>query len=253
MFILKLLLQNDIIRQSMYQKIIFGILAVVFALHFTACLKNRAHYREDSEQEESKAIPVHPVQDVEPKGEYAIDELRSEFTQLSGRIEDLERNKTQGMPSSDDIKKLETRIQQLEQNQATLMESIHKTQSAPSAEEVTELYNSGVSHFEDTDYEGAIASFDSYLKSPKAKKVEDATYFKAESYYRLKEYKKAIVEFSKFPEKFRRSTKMPEVLYKIGLSFDALGMKDDAKGFFQELVEKFPKSAEAKRARKRVK
>jgi len=46
---------------------------------------------------------------------------------------------------------------------------------------------------------------------------------------------------------------MPEALYKIGMSFESLGMGEDAKGFYQELVEKYPKSPEAKKARKKVK
>ena len=46
---------------------------------------------------------------------------------------------------------------------------------------------------------------------------------------------------------------MPSVLYKIGLSFEGLGMKDDARGFFQELVEKYPKSPEAIKAKKKAK
>ena len=46
---------------------------------------------------------------------------------------------------------------------------------------------------------------------------------------------------------------MPTALYKIGLSFESLGMKDDAKGFYQELIEKHPKSQEAKKAKAKMK
>jgi len=76
---------------------------------------------------------------------------------------------------------------------------------------------------------------------------------RAEAYYQLKQYKKAIVDYSKFPEKFTTSKKMPVALLKIGQSFDALGMRDDAKSFYQELIEKFPKSQEAKKARSKLK
>ena len=46
---------------------------------------------------------------------------------------------------------------------------------------------------------------------------------------------------------------MPVALLRIGQSFDALGMKDDARGFYQELAEKFPKSTEARKIRARLK
>ena len=44
-----------------------------------------------------------------------------------------------------------------------------------------------------------------------------------------------------------------DALLKIGQSFEALGMKEDAKGFYQELTDKFPKSPEAAKAKKKVK
>ena len=92
-----------------------------------------------------------------------------------------------------------------------------------------------------------------YLKNTKAKQHEEATFIRAESYYSLAQYKKAIVDYSKFPEKFTKSKRMPLALYKIGLSFEHLGMKEDAKGFYQELVEKFPKSPEGVKARAKAK
>jgi TolA-binding protein len=46
---------------------------------------------------------------------------------------------------------------------------------------------------------------------------------------------------------------MPEALYKIGVSFEALGSKDDAKGFYQLLIDKFPKSSQAKKVKSKLK
>ncbi len=54
-------------------------------------------------------------------------------------------------------------------------------------------------------------------------------------------------------EKFPKSKRVPVTLLKIAQSFEALGMADDARGFYQELVEKFPKSSEAKKAKARLK
>ncbi|MGZ3697637.1 MAG: tetratricopeptide repeat protein, partial [Bdellovibrionota bacterium] len=103
--------------------------------------------------------------------------------------------------------------------------------------------------FKAGNFSAAIETLTAYLKTAKKGKTEEATFLRAESYYKLKQYKKAIVDYSKFPEKYTHSKNMPQVLYKIGLCFDNLGMRDDAKGFYQELIEKFPKSPEAKKAR----
>src|SRR6185437_13860938 len=103
------------------------------------------------------------------------------------------------------------------------------------------------------DYPSAITAMTEYLKVPHGKHEEEATFVRAESYYNSKQYKKAIIDYSQFPEKFKKSHRMAEALYKIGKSFDALGMSDDAKGFYQELATKFPKSPFVKKVRAKLK
>jgi len=231
---------------------------LALAMLATGCLKTRAQLKDDDDRDAGKPMPAQ-VQDVEPKGQYVIDEMKAEITRLTGRIEDLERNLKQDEKKAtganrEEIKKLETRLIELEQAQAAMLEAIKKLeQSAATQADPSEHLEKGKAQFKSENYEGAIESLNAYLKSPKAKKVEDATFLRAEAYYKAKQYKKAIVDYSKFPEKFTKSDYMPVALYKIGLSFDALNMHEDAKGFYQELIEKFPKSPEAKKARKKVK
>ena len=62
-----------------------------------------------------------------------------------------------------------------------------------------------------------------------------------------------IVDYSVFPERFPKSKKMSAALYRIARSFEALGMKEESRNFYQELVDKFPKSAEAKKSKSKVK
>jgi tol-pal system protein YbgF len=243
------------------------VVCLVACLALTSCLKTRAQLKEDGGDEpavQAKATGApNPVQEVQPQGGYAIDEIKGEITRLTGRIEELEKQKqdaavqaagTQG--ARDELKRLEQRMTELEQAQANILEALRKVQdqgTAAAAPEAAELYTKAKGQFEAKNYDGAVESLNAYLKNPKAKRLQDATFLRAESYYGLKQYKKAIVDYSKFPEKFNKSAYMPTALYKIGLSFEQLGMKDDAKGFFQELIEKFPHSSEAKRAKNKVK
>ena len=60
------------------------------------------------------------------------------------------------------------------------------------------------------------------------------------------------MEFSKFPEKMQKSPYHPQALLRMGESFEGLGMKEDGRAFYSDLVEKFPKSPEAKAAKKRL-
>lgn len=234
-----------------------GLIAVFLMFGLSACLKTRAQLRDEGE-EPHKPVSVQPVQEVRPQEHYVVDELKSEMTQLAGRVEDLERAQKESAAQSsvtekEELKKIEARLLQLEEEQATLLEDLKKIQESSALGDPIEIYKKGKTQFGAEQYELAAETFGHYLKIPKVKNAQDAIFFRGESYFHLKQYKKAIVEYSKFPEKFPHSTHMAEALLKIGNSFDALGMKEDAKGFYQELLDKYPKSLEAKKARKRVK
>jgi TolA-binding protein len=233
------------------------VLALGAALSQTACLKTRAQLRDEGGGEDRVAhsAPAPQPQNVQPQGQYVIDEIKGEFTRLEGRVQDLERSQRDAAnnpatASRDDMKKLETRIVELEQAQANMLEAIKKLQeNPPSAADPADLVKRGQAQLEAGNPEGAASTLTSAMKNAKGKTAEDAAFLRAEAYFAQKDYKKAIVDYSKFPEKFSRSSYMPKALFQIGRCFELLGMKEDAKGFYQELVEKYPKSAEAKKAR----
>jgi len=231
---------------------------LLISLLATSCLKTRAQLKDDSSDQDngpSKPVPSE-VQEVQPQGQYAIDEIKGELTRLNGRIEELERNSQQANANKDganankdEVKKLETRIVELEQAQAAMLDAIKKMQASAPPPNADEVFEKGRAKFDAGDLAGATENFASYLKVPKGKHSEDATFLLGESHYGLKQYKSAIVSYSKFTESFPKSKRMPLVLYRIGLSFEALGMKDDAKNFFQEILDKYPRSPEAKKVK----
>jgi TolA-binding protein len=231
-----------------------AIVAVLSALTLSGCLKTRAQLK-DGESDDAGPVATAPAQvrEVESQGGYVIDEMKAEITRLNGRIEDLERSGREGSGKSEETKKLESRIIELENAQAQMIEVIKKLQEgkpAASAGEPAELLDRGKKQLEAKEYEAAAQTLTAYLKN-KPRKPEEGTLLRAEAYYGAKDYKKAILDYSKFPEKYTRSKHMPHALFRIGQCFDNLGMKEDAKGFYQELVDKYPKSPEAKRAQAR--
>ncbi len=232
-----------------------GLIAIIISL--SGCLKTRAQLNQEPADEASAAHPM-PIQtqEAQPQGGYAIDEIKSEITRMNGRIEDLERGTKGNEGQKEDSKKLEARIVELENAQAQMIEAIKKMQEAPTAPanvEASDAFEKAKKQFEAQDMPGTIQSLNVYLKNPKAKHAEDAIFLRGEAYFQTKEFKKAIVDFSKFPEKYTKSKRMPHALMRIGQSFDALGMKEDAKGFYSELQDKFPKSPEAKRVHSKIK
>ncbi len=241
------------------KKLGLSAIVLVVALSQSSCLKTRAQLKDDGDEGGSQPISQKP-QEVQHQGQYVIDEMKGEITRLAGRVEDMERtqkqvNATAAAAGNTETKKLEARIIELEQAQIQMIEALKKLQDSASSSNVdpSELLDRAKNQMDAGNHEGAIENLNAYLKNPKAKRAEDATYMRAEAYFLQKEYKKAIVDFSKFPEKFTKSPRMPKALLRIGESFEMLGMKDDAKGFYQELVEKYPKTPEAKKARPKAK
>src|SRR3970040_359819 len=81
----------------------------------------------------------------------------------------------------------------------------------------------------------------------------DALYLKAESYYQEGKYADAILEFQRFVDTYPRDKRAPTSYLKQGLSLIKIGRKDEAKFFLETLIDKFPKSEEAKTAREKLK
>lgn len=231
----------------------FPVFALVLVASLAGCLKTRAQLRGD-ETPSSQSAPK--TEAARPEASEVIEEMRSEIMRLTGRIEELERSKSQTAsgqaPQAEAMKKLEQRILELEQAQVTLIEQLKKQQAEAPPVDANKLLEEGKNQLKNGKQEEAIETFSRYLKTPKAPKIEEATFLRAEAQYALKRYKKAIVDYSQFPEKFTKSRYMPKALLRIGQSFDALGTPDDAKAFYQLLVDQYPKSEEAKTARPKL-
>jgi len=68
-----------------------------------------------------------------------------------------------------------------------------------------------------------------------------------------KHWKEAIVAYEKYRSTNPTGKRYAEATYKIGASFHELGMKSEAKAFYAEVVEKFPKGEWAKKSNGRLK
>jgi TolA-binding protein len=69
----------------------------------------------------------------------------------------------------------------------------------------------------------------------------------------LKEFDQAILEFDAVRRKYPNGDKVPAALLKQGFAFAELGDRVDARLILQELIERYPLSAEATKAKERLK
>jgi TolA-binding protein len=80
-----------------------------------------------------------------------------------------------------------------------------------------------------------------------------STYETAEANFQKKAWKDAIVEYQKYRDRNPKGRHYSESTYKIGVCFQELGMRDEAKSFYSEVIAKFPKTKSADKAKIRLK
>lgn len=78
-------------------------------------------------------------------------------------------------------------------------------------------------------------------------------YAAAQEKFDKKNWKEAILDFEKYRKGNPKGKNFATATYKIGVSFQELGLADDAQAFFEEVVSKFPKSHDAELANKHLK
>jgi TolA-binding protein len=105
-------------------------------------------------------------------------------------------------------------------------------------------------YFEKGEYNLVIMYFEHLIKADY--KPARAHYFIGESYFKMKKYETAIAYFKESAKLYNKAPYMPQLLLHTALSFDYLGEYIHAKNFFEMLVSEYPKSEEAKEAKKRL-
>ncbi len=120
-------------------------------------------------------------------------------------------------------------------------------------EAVRKDFESAWRSFERKDYQVAVSRFREFVKKhAKSRLTASAQFWLGESHFGLKEFDKAIVAYDEV-RRFPQSDKAAAALLRQGFAFAELGEKLNARLVLQELVEKFPQSAEAPRAKQRLK
>ncbi|MGH7825241.1 MAG: tol-pal system protein YbgF [Candidatus Binatia bacterium] len=126
--------------------------------------------------------------------------------------------------------------------------------AAAESDAVKKDYETGWRAVEKKDYRVAISRFKDFLKKhPKSKLAGNAQYWIGECHYALREFDQAILEFDTVRRKYPQGEKVSAALLKQGYAFAELGEKVNARIILQEVVEKYPQSPEAARAKQKLK
>lgn len=153
----------------------------------------------------------------------------------------------------EELADLKTKVNELEEKIANI-----KTGTAAATEEkkpeAKELYMKGYRLVNDKEFIKGKDALKEFLKHyPDHDLSDNAMYWLGEAYYAIGDYERAILTFDDAMKKYPKADKFPAYLLKEAFSFSKLGANKEAKVLLKRLVEKYPKTAEAKIAKKRLK
>jgi len=195
-----------------------------------------------------------------------ISSLKEELRSLSGRMDELRHMIEQ---LNTDVKKVETGTERLDVKTTSHTDRIIRLEDylgfeqtrpgtgrradSPPVEKVTpaaDLYSRAKQAFDKNKFEPARIGFNRFItKYPDSENADNALFWIGETYFREKNYKKAILEYQKVIEKYPKGNKVAAALLKQGLAFNHIGEGSNAKLILSELIRRFPKSKEADIAR----
>lgn len=122
---------------------------------------------------------------------------------------------------------------------------------APTAESLYEQGRDLILNKEDVNKGRAILG--EFIKArPQSELLPNAYYWIGEAYYSEKNFENAIVQFQDVIEKYPSHSKASASLYKQALAFESLGEGKKAAALLKKLVEVYPASDEAKKAKERI-
>jgi len=102
-------------------------------------------------------------------------------------------------------------------------------------------------------YDLALMGFEEFLRNyPDSELSDNAQYWIGECHYAKEEYQQAYDAFKRVLDVYPKGDKIPSALLKTGYSALALGKDKEGRKFLEELVAKYPLSAEARLAQEKL-
>ncbi len=211
----------------------------------TGCLKTRSDVRE-VEQKQVIQQEVTKLQRTNADASSRFADIEEEMRGLRGRVEVIEHHSGQSAQESEGVKRYAS-----EQLADTNKKILLLQEGLGAMEKNLYQLNAEVNALKAE--KAAMVAQASAAQVKAATEAKKSSYEVGQEFFDQKDWKKAILNFQKYRDENPNGKKFPEATYKMGVSFQELGMKDEAKTFYDELVGKFPASNEAKKAKIRLK
>lgn len=208
---------------------------------FTGCLKTRNEVK-DSEQKQVMQQQVVTLQRTNADTSSRLSDIDEQLRELSGKIEHAESKISKLNPDNEKTIKNLAEMQIDNSKKITLLqEEISKH------ENLIQSLNSEIQTLK------MVAANSLATEKAQQDSVKKNNFQTAEDLFKQGEWKKAIIQYQKYRDENPKGKHLAESTYKMAVCFQELGMKEEAKVFYEEVNTKFPGSSEAKKAKTRLK
>ncbi len=228
------------------------VFATFAAVTLAGCLETRSSVHEQDEKVVMRS-QVASLQKNTADINSRFQDIEDDIRRLSGKAENHDNR----------MGKLDTKIEK--QDQAALAREKDRDEKlAAYREDITRL-NSEVEQLKSqmaaqSDQQKRTADAAAQAQSAQAAAAQVASekaaknpYASAQEKFETKNWKEAILDFEKYRKANPKGKNFPTATYKIGASFQELGLAEDAKAFYEEVISKYPKSHDAELALKKLK
>jgi len=216
-------------------------LLIILPFFFVGCLQTRSDVRE-GEHRQVLQTQVSTLQKSTADVSNRFEEVEEQIRFLNGRIEVLENKLASAHAENDQLRKMsQDSVQSQNQRFQVFQEALSKMDQEQEALKA-ELASLRSQQAEQAKGVPAVAP------APKA----NNGYELGEQLFEKKEFRQAILEYQRYREKFPKGKSFATATYKIGVSFQELGLRDEARSFYEEVISKFPKSEEARKSKARL-
>ncbi len=185
-----------------------------------------------------------------------LDALRVELQSVSGRFEDMARDRTQVREEVSLMQEdLGLKLAVLEERLVKLEGKVPgQVMAPPEAETPEALYKRSLEMIQKkSEFARGREMLQEFLKRyPRNDLAVNAMYWIGEAYYGEKKYENAILQFQDVIQKYGDHPKVAAALLKQGLAFYALSDVKNARVILQKVVGSYPNSQEAAKARERL-
>lgn len=224
------------------------LLLLCAPLLMTGCLKTRTDVK-DAEQRQVITQQVSTLQRDAADVNSRFSDVNEEIRDLRGRVEIVENKLRSGNSEADKARQAMTeQTQDSNRRLALLQETITRmdTQMQAQSADIAALKAEVLS------LRAAAAGAAAAAASGGGGEKKDS-WSNANDHFENKNWKKAILGYQEYREKNPKGKHVAEATYRMGVCFQELGLKDEAKTFYDEVVAKYGSSPEAKKAKTRLK